>query len=116
MRYVYRQSNTMQKRDFVYRVSDNNLYYQGGIYRTPTMLRLFTHNALKMKEKRCLIYEENERLQDEAPLSGETGIRTLGTVARTTVFETVPFNHSGISPYPSSRQKYLKNPFCISIF
>ena len=30
--------------------------------------------------------------------SGETGIRTLGTVARTTVFETVPFNHSGISP------------------
>ena len=31
-------------------------------------------------------------------LSGERGIRTLGTVARTTVFETVPFNHSGISP------------------
>ena len=30
--------------------------------------------------------------------SGETGIRTLGTVARTTVFETVPFNRSGISP------------------
>ena len=30
--------------------------------------------------------------------SGERGIRTLGTVARTTVFETVPFDHSGISP------------------
>ena len=29
---------------------------------------------------------------------GERGIRTLGTVAHTTVFETVPFNHSGISP------------------
>ena len=29
---------------------------------------------------------------------GERGIRTLGTVTRTTVFETVPFNHSGISP------------------
>ena len=30
--------------------------------------------------------------------SGERGIRTLGTVARTTVFETAPFNRSGISP------------------
>ena len=29
---------------------------------------------------------------------GETGIRTLGTVARTVVFETTPFDHSGISP------------------
>lgn len=30
--------------------------------------------------------------------SGEGGIRTFGTVARTTVFETGPFNHSGTSP------------------
>ncbi len=30
---------------------------------------------------------------------GETGIRTLGTVARTVVFETTPFDHSGISPH-----------------
>ena len=30
---------------------------------------------------------------------GETGIRTLGTIACTTVFETVPFDHSGISPW-----------------
>ena len=29
---------------------------------------------------------------------GEGGIRTLGTVARTTVFETVPIDHSGTSP------------------
>ena len=33
-----------------------------------------------------------------ASKSGETGIRTLGTRLCTTVFETVPFNHSGISP------------------
>jgi hypothetical protein len=31
-------------------------------------------------------------------VGGEGGIRTLGTVSRTTVFETVPFNHSGTSP------------------
>ena len=29
---------------------------------------------------------------------GERGIRTLGTLTRTTVFETAPFDHSGISP------------------
>ena len=29
---------------------------------------------------------------------GEIGIRTLGTLTRTTVFETAPFDHSGISP------------------
>src|SRR5262249_56160550 len=29
---------------------------------------------------------------------GEGGIRTLGTVTRTTVFETVPIDHSGTSP------------------
>ena len=40
-------------------------------------------------------------------ICGERGIRTLGTVTRTTVFETVPFDRSGISPYPS--QNYKKN-------
>ena len=29
---------------------------------------------------------------------GEGGIRTLGTLARSTVFETAPFDHSGTSP------------------
>jgi hypothetical protein len=29
---------------------------------------------------------------------GEGGIRTHGTVTRTTVFETVPIDHSGTSP------------------
>jgi hypothetical protein len=36
-------------------------------------------------------------------IGGETGIRTLGTFARTTVFETAPFNHSGTSPTPIGR-------------
>src|SRR5258706_16288890 len=31
-------------------------------------------------------------------LSGERGIRTLGTLTGTPVFETGPINHSGISP------------------
>lgn len=31
-------------------------------------------------------------------IGGEIGIRTLGTIARTTVFETAPFDRSGTSP------------------
>ena len=31
-------------------------------------------------------------------IGGETGIRTLGTRKGTTVFETAPIDHSGISP------------------
>ncbi len=34
---------------------------------------------------------------------GESGIRTHGAVARTTVFETVQFNHSCISPQVQRR-------------
>lgn len=32
---------------------------------------------------------------------GETGIRTLGRLAPSTVFETAPFDHSGTSPQVS---------------
>ncbi len=51
MRYVYTQANTFQKREFVSMVFDNNLYYQEGIYRTPIMMDIFTHNSWEMKEK-----------------------------------------------------------------
>ena len=53
-------------------------------------------------------------------LGGERGIRTLGTLARTTVFETAPFNHSGTSPmtvfiracaYRSSKTAFKKFGF-----
>ena len=36
-------------------------------------------------------------------VGGETGIRTLGRLAPTTVFETAPFDHSGTSPRGSAR-------------
>ncbi len=35
---------------------------------------------------------------DKNIYGGERGIRTLGTLARSTVFETAPFDHSGTSP------------------
>lgn len=36
---------------------------------------------------------------------GETGIRTLGGVTPTTVFETAPFDRSGISPLAGSHMQ-----------
>jgi hypothetical protein len=52
MKYVYTQADTMQKREFISMVFDNNFYYQEGIYRTPTMMDMFSHNSFQMKEKR----------------------------------------------------------------
>ncbi len=50
--------------------------------------------------------ENNEKIRPEPDREklfnrlsgGETGIRTLGGVTPTTVFETAPFDHSGTSP------------------
>jgi hypothetical protein len=42
---------------------------------------------------------------------GEAGIRTLGGVAPTTIFETVPFNRSGTSP----RDLYYKPIVCPNV-
>ncbi len=50
--------------------------------------KLFGHNKGR-KSHNLLIY---------TLISGKRGIRTLGTVTRTTVFETVPIDHSGIFP------------------
>ena len=36
---------------------------------------------------------------DKAVIGGEGGIRTHGTLAGTTVFETAPIDHSGTSPH-----------------
>ena len=40
----------------------------------------------------------SETFGREIIIGGETGIRTLGTLARSTVFETAPIDHSGTSP------------------
>ena len=41
-------------------------------------------------------------------IGGERGIRTLGGLAPTTVFETAPFNHSGTSPGAYQMTKTMK--------
>lgn len=71
MKFVYKQAGTIQKRELVRMVFDNNLYYQDGIYRTPTMMEMFSHNSLLMKEKGCLVYEKKRDDFSIIPSSGE---------------------------------------------
>ena len=40
-----------------------------------------------------------ENSQCKEGFGGETGIRTLGTLARSLVFKTSAFDHSAISPF-----------------
>ncbi len=55
-----------------------------------------TRITFENNEKFCPQPDEEKRFSRAS--GGEGGIRTLGTLARTTVFETAPFDHSGTSP------------------
>jgi len=70
IKHVYTKSDILQKREFVNMVFDGNLYYEKGIYRTPTMLDLLSHNASKMEEKGCLIYQKKRDNLSVIPHSG----------------------------------------------
>lgn len=70
MRYVFTKSDTLQKREFVNMVFNKNLYYQNGIYRTPTMMDMLSHNASKMEEKGYLIYQKKRDTFSSIPHSG----------------------------------------------
>ena len=61
---------------------------------------------------------KRSRTSCPASRSGETGIRTQGTVARTPHFECGPFDHSGISPdtvLGYRLQNYIKNFILVCI-
>ena len=49
-------------------------------------------------------------------IGGETGIRTLGARKGTTVFETAPIDHSGISPRDLDCKVSHSFLFCNQIF
>ncbi|MDB4919092.1 MAG: hypothetical protein JWQ54_1075 [Mucilaginibacter sp.] len=77
IKYIYGKADTIQKREFVNLVFDSNLYYQNGVYRTPTMMEVFAHNSLIMREKNLLIYDKKRDNQMIIPSGGAGGIRTL---------------------------------------
>lgn len=71
LRYVYENMEVLEKRELVKLVFDSNLYYENGVYRTPTMLEILSHNHLKMKEQNVLIYQKKGDNFSVIPHSGE---------------------------------------------
>jgi site-specific DNA recombinase len=71
IRHIYDKATTIQKREFVNMVFDNNLHYQEGIYRIPTTLDLLSHNASTMEEKGYLIYNKKRDNLSTIPQSGK---------------------------------------------
>lgn len=59
---VFEEADTLQKQEFIKIVFDNNLYYQNGAYRTPTILKILSHNKLILKEKGLLIEQKKRGL------------------------------------------------------
>ena len=77
VKYVYNQADSLKKREFITQGFDSNLYYENGVYRTPFMLDILSHNSLKMREKNLLIYEKKGDFLAKIPSGGAGGIRTL---------------------------------------
>ena len=98
MKFVYTNCNTLQKREFISLGFDNNLYYQDGMFRTPTMMDVLATKSALMAERGLLIYEKNRDSRAGIPLSGEEGIRTLETLSSLHTFQACQFNHSCTSP------------------
>ena len=71
-------------------------FFEGCVRRSPLKKRK-TASAEALKKARIVLISTPIQ-KASAGEGGEGGIRTLGTVAHTTVFETVPFDRSGTSP------------------
>lgn len=76
LKFVYTKSDTLEKQELIRLGFDNNLYYQEGIYRTPTMIDLLSHNSHVMREKGVLIYKKRRGNFSIPPPSGMDGNRT----------------------------------------
>jgi len=62
MQYLYQAADLSQKRTFVRQVFNSQLSYVDGIYRTPFLLPLLSHNTLILKQKGLLIVEQPPQL------------------------------------------------------
>ena len=76
LEFIYKNASPLDKQELVRVVFERNLYYQNGMYRTPTMIDLLSHNSQIMSEKGLLIYEKKRENFSIPPLSGMDGTRT----------------------------------------
>lgn len=71
--YLYHQADLLHKRTFIRQVFNSQLSYVEGIYRTPYLLPLLSHNTLILKQKRLLVVEQPPRLAKEMITSTRDG-------------------------------------------
>jgi site-specific DNA recombinase len=76
LKYVYSQADTTEKQELIRLVFNNNLYYEKGVYRRPSMIEELSDNSLIMRDKNLLIYEKKRENFSIPPLSGLDGART----------------------------------------
>ncbi|MBC7650931.1 MAG: hypothetical protein H7101_04195, partial [Deinococcales bacterium] len=76
LHYLYEIGNTSDKQQLIRLGFDSRLYYSGGLYRTPYMMPIFTHNTLIMKEKGLLVLDQQPFSLGKKIESGAEGSRT----------------------------------------
>lgn len=62
---LYQQADLSQKRLLVQQLFNYEISYVDGVYRTPYLLPLLSHNTLILKQKRLLLIEQPEQLVEE---------------------------------------------------
>ncbi len=76
LKFVYKSISVSDGQELLRVGFDRNLYYQGGIYRTPTLIKTLAHNELKLREKGLLLIDKKGDSFSRIPLGGAEGSRT----------------------------------------
>ncbi len=79
---MFHQFDTLEKREFIDLVFDSNLYYENGIYRTPSMMNILSFNYLKMRYLYIMIVDKKRDDLKIIPSSALVGIRTPNLLIR----------------------------------
>ena len=79
---IYEKSDTLEKRELIDLVFDSNLYYEKGVYRTPTMMSILSTNHLKMRSLGLLFLDKKRENFTILPSSALVGIRTPNLLIR----------------------------------
>lgn len=82
---IFEDSSINQQHAILNEVFKHGLTFREGMFRTPWIHPEFEHNLLKLKQLRLLEIEQPHDNSNGISYCGERGIRTLGTVASTTV-------------------------------
>jgi site-specific DNA recombinase len=70
LNYLYQSADTTQKQQLLRLGFDSSLTYKNGFYRTTSILPIFSHNLLILKEKKLLEVVENKKTGHEVRSSG----------------------------------------------